>query len=192
MSTPALLQFDFKGSPLSFPVAEDGRTPSPFTSAELRRLKTEVTVSPQDSALVKEFLATEVLTDSEGSLWSGQLDVESYMDDGPRRLTISWTESERREAESIEFEGLTLTPAVGRYEERMNDDGSIAVSFQATLTADETDRLRSLIPSKKAEVRDRAVIRRGVSDKPRKYAPWSGPLAEARRWKRRARHHACR
>ncbi len=167
MSTPALLQFDFKGSSLSFPVVETGRTPSPFTYGELRRLKMEVTVSPQESELVKGFLATKPFTDSEGSLWSGNLDVESYTDDGPRRLTISWTESERLEADSIEFEGLTVTPAAGRYEERMIDDGSIAIAFQATLTADETDRLRSLIPSKTAEVRYWPVIRRGISEEPR-------------------------
>jgi hypothetical protein len=168
MATPPLLQFDFKGSPLSFPVVETGRIESPFTGGELRRLKTEVTVSPQESDLVKELLATEPLTDSEeGSLWSGNLDMESYTGEGPRNLSISWTESERLQADTIEFEGLTLTPTEGRYEERQNDDGSIVVGFQATLTADETDRLRSLVPTKQSAVRYWQVFRRGISDEPR-------------------------
>jgi len=167
MSDQTLLQFDFKGAPLSFPVVETGRTPSPFTGGELRRLKTEVTVSPQESELVKEFLATKPFTDSEGDRWSGNLDVESYTDDGPRHLTIAWTETEHLQADSVEFEGLTLTPTEGHYEERQNDDGSIVVAFQATLTADETDRLRALVPSKKSEVRYWPVVRRGISDNPR-------------------------
>jgi hypothetical protein len=171
MVTPSLLQFDFKGSPLSFPVVETGRSPSPFTGGELRRLKTEVTVSPQESELVKAFLATKPFTDTEGDLWSANLDVESYTDDGPRHLTIAWTESERLQADTVEFEGLTLTPTAGHYEERMNDDGTIVVAFQATLTADETDRLRSLVPSKKSEVRYWPVIRRGISDTPRNMRP---------------------
>jgi hypothetical protein len=167
MPVTALLQFDFRGSPLTFPVVETGHTPSPYSGGELRRLKTEMTVSSQESELVKQFLATKSFTDSEGSIWTGNLDIESYSNDGPRHLTISWTESERLKADSIEFEGLTLTPSASHYEERMNDDGYIVIAFQATLGADETDLLRSLVPSKKSETRYWPVTRRGISDEPR-------------------------
>jgi hypothetical protein len=167
MSSPTGLQFDFNGRPLAFSTEEVEAGPSPFTGRELRKLKTEVTVSPQDAALVKEFLATSPVADSEDSLWSGNLDVESFTNDGPHNLTITWSESEHLHAGTIEFEGLTLAPIATHYEERLNEDGSIVVAFQATLTQEETDRLSSLVPAKRSEVRYWPVIRRGVSDEPR-------------------------
>lgn len=94
MAAQNLLQFDFMGAPLAFPTVELGTAPSPFSGRELRRLRTEVTVSPQEAALVKDFLATAPLTDSEGALWSGNLDMESYANNGPHSLTITWSEVE--------------------------------------------------------------------------------------------------
>lgn len=117
MSSQVMLQFDFNGAPLVFPVEEVERGPSPFTGRELRKRKTEVTVAPQDAAQVKEFLATAPMIDAEGFLWSGNLDTESYSNDGPHSLTITWSESEHLEAESVEFEGLIVTPSAGHYEE---------------------------------------------------------------------------
>ena len=167
MSPLASLQFDFNGRPLTFPVEEVEAAQSPHTGRELRKLKTSVTVSPQVAAQVKDLLATSPVADSEGSLWSGNLDMESYTNDGPHNMTITWSESEHLQADTIEFEGLKLAPSAGHYEERTNKDGSIAVAFQATLTTEETDRLRSLVPAKRSEVRYWPVIRRGVSDEPR-------------------------
>ena len=167
MSSQVMLQFDFNGAPLVFPVEEVERGPSPFTGRELRKRKTEVTVAPQDAAQVKEFLATAPMIDAEGFLWSGNLDTESYSNDGPHSLTITWSESEHLEAESVEFEGLIVTPSAGHYEERVNEDGSIMISFQATLTPEETESLRSLVPGRRSEVRYWPVIRHGVSDEPR-------------------------
>ncbi len=164
MSSPAGLQFDFNGHLLTFPVEEVEAGQSPYTGRELRKLKTEVTVSPHDAALVKDLLATSPVADSEGSFWSGNLDMESYTNDGPHSVTITWNEAEHLHADTVEFESLILAPTESHYEERLNEDGSIVITFQATLTKEETDRLRSLFPAKHSEVRYWPVIRRGVSD----------------------------
>lgn len=162
MPAPTVLEFTFNDHPIRFPVAGGEAVTSPFTGRELQKLQTEVTVAPQDADLVKAFLASGVATDTEGSHWSGNLDMESYTNDGPHSLRITWSESEQVKADNVEFGDLAMTPT--RYEERLNDDGSIAIAFQAVLTHDETDRLRSLIPTKRGEVPYRPTTRHGVSD----------------------------
>lgn len=165
MADPEVLIFEFNGEPIRFPVVVIETHPSPFTGRELRTLKTEVTVSPAYAAVVKAFLASVPATDAEGARWTGNLDVESYTNNGPHRLAITWTESEDVRADIVEFEGLALTPI--RYEEQANDDGSIMIAFQATLTQDETERLRSLVSTNRPSARYWPVVRRGVSDDPR-------------------------
>jgi hypothetical protein len=165
MADPQVLVFEFNGQPIRFPVGVVEMNPSPFTGRDLRTLKTEVTVSPADAEIVKALLASAPATDADGARWTGNLNMESYTNDGPHQLTITWTESEHVRADLVEFEGLALTPT--RYEERTNNDGSIAIAFQATLTEEETKRLRSLIPPNRQSVRYWPVVRRGVSDDPR-------------------------
>ena len=152
---------------MRFPVGEGETVTSPFTGRELRKLQTKFRVAPHTAELVRAFLATGSAADTEGSFWSGNLDMESYSDAGPHTLTITWSESERLHADTVEFEGLTLVPTDTKYEERVNEDGSIFVTFQANLTPDETDRLRTLIAAKHSDSRYWSVIRRGVSDEPR-------------------------
>ena len=88
------------------------------------------------------------------------MDTESYTNGGPHNLTITWTELETLTAGVVEFGELQLVP--NRYEERLNEDGSIAISLQATLTAEETEILRSI--PRDSEDQYRPTIRRGVSD----------------------------
>lgn len=165
MADTQVLVFGFNGQPIRFPVGLVETHPSPFTGRDLRTLKTEVVVSPSDAEVVKAFLAAAPATDADGARWTGNLDMESYTNDGPHHLTITWSESEEVRADAVEFEGLTLTPT--RYEERTNEDGSIAIAFQATLTPEETAQLRSLVPPNRQSVRYWPVVRRGVSDEPR-------------------------
>lgn len=165
MTSSSTLQFEFESNPLRFPVMELEPSSSPFTGRQLRKATTRFTISSGDAETVRRFVAAGPIADSEGTLWSGNLDMESYTNDGPHSLTITWTETERVNADVVEFEGLMLRPT--RYEERTNDDGSIVVAFQATLTADETDRLRSLVPARSTGARYWPVVRRGVADEPR-------------------------
>ena len=121
--------------------------------------------SPRHTAdLVKTFLATAPVTAADGTSWTGNIDMESYTDEGPHSLTITWKETEHLSADTVEFEGLSLTPT--RYEERENEDGTICASFQARLSQEETGALRSLVSTKEPE-RYFMVVRRGVSDDPR-------------------------
>ncbi len=166
MVAPTDLQFEFNGQPLRFPTGEIGSFTSPFTGRELRRLRTMVTVSSQDAAQVKEFLTTAPVTESDGSLWSGSLDTESYSNGGPHNMTITWSESEHLRADTVEFGGLSLTPIASKYEEHVNKDGSIGITFQTAITKEETDRLRSLLPAG-SDVRYWPVIRRGITNEPR-------------------------
>lgn len=165
MEVPTVLQFAFNCQPIRFPVGKGESFTSPFTGRDLRRLKTEVTVAPDEADLVKAFVATSPVTDSDGAIWSGNIEMESYTNDGPHSFTITWSESEELRADVVEFEGLVLTPT--RYEERPNDDGSIVIAFQAVLSKEETDRLRSLVPDKRSDVLYFFVVRRGVSDEAR-------------------------
>jgi hypothetical protein len=167
MSASTVLQFDSTGQVLRFPAHEVGSVTSPFTGRVLRKLETTLTVAPEDATVIRELVTPAPVTDVEGSLWSGNLDSESYTNDGPHNLTITWTESENVRAESVEFEGLSLRPTPAKYEEHVNEDGSIAVTFQATLSKEESDRLRSLLPAKPSEARYWPVIRWGVSNEPR-------------------------
>lgn len=162
MAEPGVLEFTFNDQPVRFPVGEVETKPSPFTGHELRTLSTQVTLSPPDAELVKAFVATAPVTAGDGSVWTGNIDMESYTNDGPHSLTITWKEAEQLMADTVEFEGLALTPT--RYEERENDDGTICVAFQAKLTKDETDTLRSLASRSATDRRYFMVIRRGVSD----------------------------
>jgi hypothetical protein len=114
---------------------------------------------------VKRLLDASPVTDTVGTVWRGQLDVESYQEGGPHSLRITWNEVEELHAESVEFEGLTLQPT--KYEEHGNDDGTISLAFQAALTADETEKLRGLMPTKRSGVIHWPVVRHGVSDAPR-------------------------
>ena len=85
---------------------------------------------------------------------------------GLHHLTLSWEEQERVQANTIEFEGLSLHPS--RYDEHAEDDG-VAISFRARLTPAETEKVRTLQqrPSAKADLYF-PVVRRGVSDEPRR------------------------
>src|SRR5487761_1221288 len=165
MTARTLLEFDDNGQPMRFLVTEAEPVTSPFTGRELMKLKSELSVAPQVAQVVKSFLANEPLVADDGSTWSAHIDMESYSNGGPHNLTITWSESEQLRADVVEFEGLALCPT--RYEEHTNDDDSIAIAFQAVLTKDESDRLRSLVPEKASEVRYWPVVRRGVSDSPR-------------------------
>ena len=165
MAERGVLEFTFNDQPIRFPVGEVETKPSPFTGHELRTLSTQVTISPPDAELVKAFLATAPVTAGDGSVWTGNIDMESYTNDGPHSLTITWKESEQIMAETVEFEGLVLTPT--RYEERENEDATICAAFRATLTKDETDTLRSLASPSANDRRYFIVVRRGVSDDPR-------------------------
>jgi hypothetical protein len=80
-------------------------------------------------------------------------------------LAITWTQSEQLNAREVELDGLRLAPT--RYEEQANDDGSITIAMQATLSADDTDRLRELVWEARPETRYRTVIRHGISEVPR-------------------------
>lgn len=164
MAAPGALEFTFNDQPLRFAVGEVEAKLSPFTGRELRTLSTQVAVAPPTADLVKAFLATAPVTAADGSSWSGKIDMESYTDGGPHSLTITWKETEQLMADTVEFEGLTLTPT--RYEERENEDGTICVTFQAILTQEETRTLRSLVSTDASE-RYFMVLRRGVSDDPR-------------------------
>ena len=165
MADAQALEFTFNDQPIRLPVGEVETKPSPFTGRRLRTLSTQVTLSPPDSELVKAFVATAPVTAGDGSVWTANIDMESYTNHGPHSLTITWKETEQLMAETVEFGGLALTPT--RYEERENEDGTICVAFQARLTQGETDTLRALaLPS----ANDRPyfmVVRRGVSDDPR-------------------------
>jgi len=161
MAEAGVLEFTFNDQPIRFRVGEVETKPSPFTGRELRTLSTQVTISPTDADLVKAFLATAPVTAADGSSWTGKIDMESYTDDGPHSLTISWKETEQLMADAVEFEGLTLTPT--RYEERENEDGTICVAFQARLTQEDTGTLRSLVSPGHPD-RYFMVVRRGVSD----------------------------
>jgi hypothetical protein len=167
MIVPALLQFEFNGQPLRFPTDQLASVTSPFTGRQLRKLMTTVTLEPMDAARVKEFLATAPVMDSGGSLWTGSLDTEAYSNGGPHNLTITWSESEILRAEMVEFAGLSLRPLAPKYEEHVNTDGSIGINFQAALTKEETERLRSLSTATRTEVQYWPVIRRGITDEPR-------------------------
>jgi hypothetical protein len=165
MAEPGVLEFAFNDQPIRFPVGEVETKPSPFTGHQLRTLSTQVTISPLDADLVKTFLATAPVTAGDGSVWTGNIDMESYTNDGPHSLTITWKESEQLMAETVEFEGLALSPTC--YEERENEDGTICVAFQAKLTSNETETLRSLTSPSTTDRRYFPVVRRGVSDDPR-------------------------
>lgn len=150
---------------MRLPAVELDSSLSPFTGRSLRHADTNVEVVPHQVDMVKRLIESSPIADSDGTLWSGQLTVESFQDDGPHSLTITWEETEEVRADVVEFEGLSLQPT--KYEEHENGDGSIAVSFQAVLTAEETEKLRALMPSKRSSVLYWPVIRRGVSDEPR-------------------------
>ncbi len=160
-----MLQFEFEGQPLRFPVANLDSSVSAFTGRQLRMAQTVFTISPADADTAKRLIEATPIADTEGILWSGHLDMESYTNDGPRSLTITWSETEQLKAEVVEFEGLALRPT--RYEERSNEDGSVTIAFQAVLTGEETDRLRSLMSRKRSDVQYWPVVRRGISDEPR-------------------------
>lgn len=168
MGSSTVLQFDFNGQLLRFPASATASVTSPFTKRDLQRLETVLTVSHEDADRIREFLGIATMTDSDGSLWSAKLDMEAYTDDGPHSLTITFSESERLHADRVEFEGLSLTPTATRYEEHLNQDGSIGITFQSILTKEETDRLRSLHSAIGPEARYWPVIRRGITDEPRR------------------------
>jgi hypothetical protein len=65
-------------------------------------------------------------------------------------------------ADTIEFEGLALSPT--RYEERENEDGTICIAFQARFTKEETETLRTLVSRSASDVQYFMVVRRGISD----------------------------
>src|SRR5438105_6862504 len=111
MTSPSILQFQFEGQPLRLPVAQLEPSTSPFTGRQLRRAQTVLTISPGDAETAKRLLEASPIGDMDGTLWSGHLDMESYTNDGPHSLTITWTETERLNAEIVEFEGLALRPA---------------------------------------------------------------------------------
>lgn len=165
MTSPSVLQFEFEGQSLRIPITELNSASSPFTGRVLRHAKTSITFSPNDADMARRFIESSPVVDSEGVLWAGHLDVESFTEGGPHNLTITWEETEHPRAETVAFEGLSLRPT--RYEEHGNDDGSIAISLQAILTASETDTLRALMPTKRSSVAYWPVIRRGISDEPR-------------------------
>ena len=162
MADAQALEFTFNAQPLRLPVSEVETKPSPFTGRALRTLSTHVTLSPPDSELVKAFLATAPVTAGDGSVWTSNIDMESYTNDGPHSLAITWEEKELLIAETVEFEGLALAPT--RYEERENEDGTISVAFQARLTQGETDTLRSLASPRTNDRLYFKVVRRGVCD----------------------------
>lgn len=161
-----MLEFEFEGQPVRFPIADVETSLSPFTGHALRQAKSEVAVMPHEVKLVKRLLDSSPATDREGGVWTGRLQVESFQEGSPHNLTISWEETEDLHADRVEFEGLSLVPT--RYEEHDNDDGSITVSFQAMLTVEETERLRTLMPPRRSDVDYWPVVRRGVSDEPRR------------------------
>ena len=106
-----MLQFDFRRRPLSFPAVEEERRLSPFTGRSLRTLRTVIALgSPLTLSWSKNYSVSLQLKTLEGGLWSGVLTSESYSEDGPHELEITWSEAERLQADRVEFEGLVLTP----------------------------------------------------------------------------------
>jgi hypothetical protein len=148
---------------------------SPHTGRRLREAESTITVTADISAAFKTALRSAVATDDEGHVWSPEMRSESYVGDGngPHNVSIVWSEVEELRAERVEFQNLSLVPT--RYEESTDPqdeehkgDATIAITFLATLTADEAAELRKL----EADRRDRdriywPVLRVGVSDEPR-------------------------
>lgn len=76
MAEPGVLEFTFTDQPIRFRFGEVETKPFPFTGHDLRTLSTQVTISPPDADLVKAFLATAPLTAGDGSVWTGNIDME--------------------------------------------------------------------------------------------------------------------
>lgn len=161
MTALSALQFEFEGQPVRIAVQAADPTQSPFTGRTLRRESTSIQVVPHEVDLVKRLLDASPVSDSEGTLWNGHLDVESFQQGGPHTLEITWNEVEALQADAVEFQGLSLRPT--KYEEHDNDD-TIAISFKAVLSAEETEVLRALMEPNRSGAIYWPVVRRGVSD----------------------------
>ena len=161
------IQLPLGGNTATLPATGVGSSRSPHSGRELRELVTEVTISSEAAANVKEaFCAGEPVTDTDGAQWMATLENESWsgLDDGPHRLTIRWREHETVQADAVEISDLVLIPT--SYEERFDDD-RLVISLRAQLTPAETDRLRDLFATGGRTYKSQEyhpVVRRGVSD----------------------------
>jgi hypothetical protein len=165
MDTARVLEVEFNNQALRFPVEPQDSHTSPFTGNVLEKLQTRLTVSRADAETIRQLVGAGEVSSRDGRSWTAVIDTESYTNDGSHTLSMTWSEAEQVSASVVDFAGLQLLPTT--YEERENEDGSICVSFQATLTAEDTDVLRSLAAVKQDEDCYFPVIRRGVSDEPR-------------------------
>jgi hypothetical protein len=160
-----LLRFPSEEPDLAIPAEVVEERISPHTGNTLRRLESDLTVPASEARKITAVLQDDrQLVDDQGRRWTGRLAVQSYGDpQGLHNLQINWDEQEHFEAEAVEFEGLVLRPL--RYEERAGEGGGISLSFRARLSDDETEALRTL---QRSEERYFPVIRRGISDGPRR------------------------
>lgn len=167
MADSTSLSFAVGDQTLTFPTLETETFVSPHTGRNLRKLETTLTVLPQAADLTRELLSSPQLTASDGTFWSGNIASESYTNQGPHSLLIQWTECEHINATSVEFEGLVLTPT--SYDEQANgESGSITISLRAKLSSTDASVVRPLMASHDPGALYWQVIRRGVSDQPRR------------------------
>jgi hypothetical protein len=159
------LRLVIDGDVIAFPATVEDVRPSPHTGRPLRELHTGARFHADTAERVTALLEDGKVVDADGQAWDGRLESESYSDpDGPRSLSIRWKEHESVKATALEFLGITAEPT--RYREGF-EDGAVRITFQATLSAQDSERLRSARwnPDDPAD-RYWPVLRHGVSDEP--------------------------
>jgi len=160
------LRFPVEERLIAIPATVVDTIDSPHTGRPLRRLSSDITIPAADARLLATILQAPQLVDEHGAEWSGRIETESYRDvQGLHNLRIGWEEQEQLQADAVEFEGLSLRPL--RYEEIIDDD-ALTISFRARLTSTETETLRGLQQFRAKDDRYFLVVRRGVSDQPRR------------------------
>src|ERR1035438_584415 len=166
MGEQITLQVPFRGNSVEIVADISDHTVSPHSGRELRHAESAVNVGDEASSEFREALAASPATDADGDRWSAQIRRESFSNGGPHELVIDWAESEELQADLVTLEGLELTPS--SYEENLDEDGVLAIELQATLSPEETDRVRHLqIDSTQDQQRYWPVARVGISDEPR-------------------------
>jgi hypothetical protein len=167
MDQQLTLHLALRGETLDLQADVSDERVSPYSGRPLRQAQSQVTVSEDSSSELRDALDASPATDAAGHQWTGRVSSESYSNEGgPHAFAIEWEEAESLQADLVRFEGLELTPSL--YEEREKEDGVVAIEFQATLSSEETDRLRAL-QADSSEERQRywPVVRVGVSEQSR-------------------------
>ena len=168
MNQGLMLHFQSGGEMNDLKVELTGTEVSPHTGRPLRYAESIIQVAEDRAGDFRDALEGSPATDDSGHVWTGRISSESYSSEGgPYQMTIEWSEHEDVQAERVRFAGLELTPS--SYEERIDDDDLLVLEFQATLSPEETNRLRELQTGTADEPeRYWPVVRVGVSEEERR------------------------